>query len=116
MSQLALFGPLVSLCVGASLMDVGAERAARKADRVNGNWSERALSRFVEFSLSCGKFTTEDVWLEAEKEGFPPPPDRRAWGAVALRAKRSGKVRHTGYRHSRVAHSHTRPVSVWEAA
>lgn len=94
----------------------GATRAADHADREHEGWSETAYKRFCHHAASLGpggRFTTEDVRIAAELDGMPSPPDRRAWGSVAIKAKRAGKIVHVGYAPAKTAHVHGTTVSVW---
>jgi hypothetical protein len=94
----------------------GATRAAAKADRVHGDWSDRAFSYLERWaSRRAGQvFMTEDVRLAGEGSGsFVAPPDRRAWGAVILRAKRAGKLIHAGYAANKDPSCHGSPKSQW---
>jgi hypothetical protein len=68
-----------------------AQRAADHADREVGNWQAMAYEAFVTFARARSvSFITKDVREWARH--VPPPPDRRAWGAVAQRARREGVV------------------------
>jgi hypothetical protein len=39
--------------------------------------------------------------------------EKRAWGQIALAAKRQKIIRNAGYAHSKLAHAHCRPVTRW---
>lgn len=95
----------------------GANRAAAHADRTHGNWTDRAynfLERWVGGRIGF-EFMTEDVRVAAENSGsYVAPPDERAWGAVILRAKREGRLEHTGrYEPMKSSNCHGNPKSVW---
>jgi len=72
----------------------GMNTAAAHADQVSPDWSKEALTHFKMFMLNNGNkpFMTEDVRTYAENLGMEPPPDRRAWGAIAVHAKKLGWV------------------------
>ena len=94
----------------------GANRAAAKADRLHGNWSDRALAYLERWCLTSGvsTFMTEDVRMAAERaDGYLEPSDSRAWGAVILKAKRLGKLVHAGYSANKDPSCHGSPKSVW---
>ncbi len=67
---------------------IAAQAAADAAERRSPGWMDAAFGAFVAYAriMPTRKFTTEDVRLAALS--VPPPPDGRAWGAVAIRAKR----------------------------
>lgn len=76
---------------------IAAQAAADAADRRNSGWSDDAYAAFVAFAKidPSRRFTTEDARRAAKN--VPDAPDCRAWGAVAVRAKREGIVISTGY-------------------
>jgi hypothetical protein len=73
---------------GLALGHAAAERAA---DHAGEAWKDRAYRAFIAFAASRKTFTTEEARESCGHVG--DPPDRRAWGAIALRAKRDGKVK-----------------------
>jgi hypothetical protein len=91
----------------------GAERAAEHAERVEPGWNDTALNYVRVFALCHGEFQTEDVREYAEDCGFDPPPDKRAWGSVALRAKRAGIIERVGYISTSRGPSHACPRAIW---
>lgn len=96
-----------------NLAIAGAQAAADRADRVHGDWTDKAYAAFVAYAKSHQQFTTEDV-ITASPE-VPEAPEKRAWGAIALMAKRRGLVRKVGFDTAKSVHAHRRPVSVWAA-
>lgn len=95
--------------------DAGMTVAASHADRTYSGWSDDAVEFFALFARRSGDnpFMTEEVRAWAEKLGFPPPPDSRAWGHVAKRAAISGAVRKIGYDKQRSATCHGSPKTLW---
>ncbi len=95
--------------------DDGMERAGRHADAEHKDWRDKALGYVRLYAVaSTGPFLTEDVRVEAEKDGLPLPPDRRAWGSVLQRAAREGIVTRAGYA---PAHSsNLSPKCLWAAS
>lgn len=89
----------------------GAALAANHADRVSPGWSERALAAFLAYAATHEEFTTEDV-IEASAN-VPAAVEKRAWGQIALAAKRQKIIRNAGYAHSKLDHAHCRPVTRW---
>lgn len=96
---------------------VGAERAGAKADRATEQWTIRAYRFLVVYASRRGRkeFLMEDVRKAAEQSpSYVPPPDGRAWGAVALRAKKDGAIAHAGYAPSES--SNGSPKCLWRLA
>lgn len=95
----------------------GMARAADHADRETPTWSDRALGCLVMWARSNpgSLWLIEDVRAYAEEaEGLPPAPDGRAWGAVAVRARRLGVIVPAGYASARS--SNNSPKVLWRAA
>lgn len=90
---------------------LAAQSAADAADRRCPQWSEDAYQAFRAYAIihRGQEFTTEDVRLAAKN--VPPAPDGRAWGAIAIRAKREGLVKSNGYRC--VVSSNNSPKVLW---
>ena len=104
---------------GWDLAERGMAAAVSNANRKSEDWSIRAASLFAEFvaSLRPGDtFMTEDVRQWAETIGLPPPPDKRAWGAVAVAAKRNNLIRSLGYAPQKSANAHRAPKTLWVGA
>jgi hypothetical protein len=74
----------------------GMTAAVEHADLVVQDWSEQAYEALLRVASQTGgvSFTIEELRLRIA--GLPAPPDRRAWGAVAQRAIRAGKLHKTG--------------------
>jgi hypothetical protein len=92
-------------------LELGHAAAERAADHAGDDWKDRAYAAFVSFSRSHKQFTTEDV-RDASNVG--EPPDLRAWGSVALRAKRKGIVRAAGWVSAKALNVHGNAVTLWE--
>ena len=97
----------------AGLLDghAAAEVAAAHAGEV---WGDAAFCEFVAWATTHPTFTTEDVRY-APTSTVGEPPDRRAWGAVALRAARAGVVKGIGLVRTLHRQSHGRFVTQWES-
>ena len=97
--------------------DIGIQRAVDHADKVTPSWSDRAVELFLAYCQeNKGKtFMTEDVRWYAEALGLPEPPDKRAWGAIAVIAKRRGVIRGNGYAPQKAVNAHCAPKTVWVA-
>lgn len=95
--------------------NVGMTLAASHADRAQENWSDEALDLFRLYAVQHPEgFLTEDVRAWADKLGFAPPPDGRAWGYIARRANREGLVKSSGYQKARS--SNNSPKVLWRRA
>lgn len=53
----------------------------------------------------------EDVCESAESNGFPAPPDKRAWGPVIMRAFKANVIKRVGYGPARS--SNLSPKCIW---
>lgn len=76
-------------------------RAARHANDARQGWiadAGRRLLTFAVFAHAGGvSFLIEDARAWAEAQGFPPPPDKRAWGAVPAPLVAAGLLEAAGY-------------------
>ena len=92
---------------------IAAQACADAADRRSPGWTNLAYDAFVVYAKVRGtnsQFTTEDV--RNGVQSVPPAPDGRAWGAIALRAKRAGLIVPCGYRG--VESSNGSPKTLWK--
>lgn len=103
----------MSIQAGFDFAEQAAARAAGHADRVIPDWSERALAVFIGYAEHHIQFTTEDVVIAAVT--LPAPPEKRAWGQIALTAQRRHLVKSVGYTHSKLPHAHARPLTLWRS-
>ena len=95
---------------------LGALEASQHADAETSDWSTDAAILFVDFARDVKKgepFLTEDAREWAEKGGFSPPPDRRAWGFISMSMHRAGHVTQCGYAPART--SNGSPKVLWRA-
>ncbi len=76
----------------------GAQRAARHADAIHGDWQGQARAALLAFRTRAGDgFSSEQVREFAENVlGVPLPPDPRAWGHVMSSAAREHVITKTG--------------------
>ena len=88
------------LAIAFDRAEIGATRAADRAERQTPGWKDRAWAAFDAYCTGHSDgFTVEDVRTWAENLSLvESPPDARAWGQVALRAMREGIVVKAGYR------------------
>ena len=91
---------------------IAAQACADAAERRNPGWVAEAYSAFVAYAKTAGAvraFTTEDVRTATN---VPPAPDARAWGSIAQRLKREGKIVACGFRG--VVSSNGSPKVLWK--
>lgn len=91
---------------------LAAQAVADAAERRNPGWMQTAYAAFVAYARMHPDrgFTTDDVRRAATQ--VPPAQDERAWGAVALRAKRAKVVKANGY--TLVAAQRACPKTLWQ--
>jgi hypothetical protein len=103
--------------LGEVLRDAGMDRAAEHANRVDLGWTDRAFAVFCDFARSprgALPFLTEDVREYAKAAGLPDPPDRRAWGAIPVRALKAGVIERAGYLPARDPKVHRSINPAWK--
>lgn len=71
-------------------LEIGHAMAELAANNAGESWKQKAYLAFVCYAKTHPYFVTEDVRLDAAE--ISEPPDRRAWGQIALQAKRDGIV------------------------
>jgi hypothetical protein len=85
------------------LFDERLAAAEAAADNAGDAWRAQAFELVVRYARTHEVFLIEDVRAWPEAVTLPPPPDNRAWGAVAMRALREKIVVREGLRHDRYA-------------
>lgn len=90
-----------------------AQSAAEAATRIDPKWMDDAYKAFTTYVrlYADRTFTTEDIRKAATSVSMPADP--RAWGAVALKAKRAGLIASVGY--TPVESSNGSPKTLWKA-
>ena len=76
-------------------------------------WKDEAFKAFCKHAKKNKVFTTEEV--RAKNANLPKPSDPRAWGGIALRAKREGIVKHVGWISAIDPVVHGNVVSLWQS-
>ena len=94
-------------------LEIGHARAEDAADHAGDAWKEIAFAAFVEYAKDHRRFVTEDV--RSANPDVGSPPDLRAWGHVALRAKREGIVQSAGVTRAKSLTVHGMHVTLWES-
>jgi hypothetical protein len=95
------------------LTEAHIQRAEDHANAVHGDWSDQAFE-FLKIFLAHrrGEFMAED-FRAACNEVIPEPPSLRAYGAIILRAAKSGLIRKVGMRSVKNLKAHRAFASVW---
>lgn len=93
--------------------DLGVQRAADHANRVESEWTGQAIGFLTTFAHDIGRpFLIEEARAWAESKGCPPPPDARAWGSVARRCAAKKRIEKCGY--GPAASSNCSPKVLWK--
>lgn len=97
--------------------EAGIQQAVDHANAVTPQWSDKAYDFLVRYvSSATSSFMCEDVRHKAEQAGFPEPPHNRAWGAVLIRAAKTGLIRNIGAAPTKNVKAHRAFASLWERA
>jgi hypothetical protein len=94
------------LAIGHSMAEVAADNAGEA-------WKAEAYAAFRRHAIHNQFFMTEEV--RRANEDMPHPPDTRAWGAVALQAKRDGVVVADGWTRANSRSVHGMVVTKWRS-
>lgn len=94
-------------------LTIGHAMAEIAADNAGSFWKEEAFEAFKQYARTNEEFTTEDV-RRANSE-LSAPPDDRAWGHIALRAKREGIVKAAGWVRANSRTVHGMVVTKWRS-
>lgn len=94
--------------------DEGIKTAIDHAEAQIPEWTALALAELRRWILATGAdtFMLEQFRLASERN-IPLPPDRRAWGAVTLRAVRAGWIEKAGYGMKTGETQHRCPGTIW---
>lgn len=112
MTQLDMFPQLdmFDMAQARAARDEGMRRVEAHANADEPAWAEYAYEFLLNFAHGCEEFKIEDVRAAAAGH-VPDPPDARAWGPVAFRAARKGRIEVARY--APAATSHGSPKPVW---
>ena len=94
-------------------LNIGHAMADVAANNAGDEWKEVAFDAFKQYARRHSTFTTEQVRLASPD--VRPPPDARAWGQVALRAKREGIVVGAGWVRAESPRVHGMVVTQWQS-
>lgn len=104
---------------GRALRDEGMKRVADHSDEAFAGWQDRTYQIFIDFArgraeIGLPEFMTETCRAHARTYRLiEEPPDLRAWGAVAARARRNGFISAVRYAPQNDPKSHRSPKPVW---
>lgn len=79
--------------------DAGIEQAESHANQVDPGWSDRAFQMLKDWLRGWApgfRFTIEEFRQVAQIRGLPEPPSNRAFGGLAVRAKKQGLIKSNG--------------------
>jgi hypothetical protein len=83
--------------LGHRLAELGATRAAARADRTALGWTDGALACLIEFARDNADLNAERVREFAHgRRALVNAPDARAWGCVFRKAQKGGLIEPTG--------------------
>lgn len=100
---------------GSRLGAMASQSAAQAAERRHPGWLDMAFEAFVRYATQHPNgFTTEAV--RVANPDIPPPPDKRAWGAVVLRAMRAKRIKSLGFTRAQDRKVHGNLVALWGLA
>lgn len=104
----------MSRAVGRKLAEAGQAQALEHAVEMNGDaWRIAAFAFLDGYARQGVEFRMEQVRAFAEEYGLPPPPDARAWGAIASGAVRRGLIERVRYEPCENVKAHCALVTVW---
>ncbi len=118
MNQLSMLdknGSVTQEALARQLRDDGMQRAADHAEAVEPTWNERAMEYTKLYARENRQLRCEMVRIFAENDGFSKPPDKRAWGAVMMRAAKAGILTKLCWTTASDPRVHKNPVSLWQS-
>lgn len=74
--------------------ELGTVMASLAADNAGEEWKDLAYDALVSYAKAHDIFTIEDV--RKASVDIPPPPTERAWGHIAVSAKKDGVITRHG--------------------
>ena len=95
-------------------IEIGVKKAKEAADHAGSKWTLDAYDVFEKYARKNATFTTEQVRLQGAKD-LESPPDARAWGHIALLAKKNAIVTSYGWVKSEDPSKHGIPVTLWRS-
>ena len=92
-------------------------QAIEKVAQPNENYYKSCLA-YAKYYVKrqSGKFTSEDCIIAYNRTTQPKPKENRVWGAVFVKLKALGLIKHSGFTHAKIKTSHQKPINVWRTA
>ena len=94
-------------------LQLGHAMAHVAANNAGDEWKDSAFEAFKHYARTHSEFTTEEARLAATE--VASPPDIRAWGQIAIRAKREGIVVGIGWVRATSPSVHGMVVTQWRS-
>lgn len=97
--------------------DAGLEQAVNHANQVDPGWSDKAYDMFKQWLsgwIKGHKFQIETFRASASARGLPNPPTARAFGQIAVRAKKEGLIKSNGPKPTTGVTAHSCFATEWE--
>ena len=94
-------------------LELGHKMAEIAGSNAGEEWREIAFDAFRNHAKTHEFFTTEQVRLSSLD--VPVPPDPRAWGQVAIRAKKEGIVKSESWVRADSRKVHGMVVTLWRS-
>jgi hypothetical protein len=94
-------------------VELGHAMAELSANKAGDEWREEAYAAFCQYAKAHPYFTNEEV--RAANPDLVAPFDERAWGAIALRAKRQDIVVSHSWVRARSQTVHGSIITQWES-
>lgn len=103
---------------GQKLRDAGIMQAITHAEEQHNGWCDMAYN-FLYWWLGTippgTSFMLEEVRMKAEDINVvPPPPSKRAWGAIILKARKNNLVSRCGYGQVINPSAHRANATIWQ--
>jgi hypothetical protein len=94
-------------------MSLGIKKAVLAGNKAGEVWKQEAYLAFVTYATTHKFFTVEQV--RKDLSHVSTPPDKRAWGVIALQAKKHNIVKNAGWTRSLEKNKHGIPVALWQS-
>jgi hypothetical protein len=94
-------------------VQLGISKAEAAGNKAGEHWKKIAYDAFVDYAKHHETFTVEQIISESSY--LPDPPDKRAWGIIAIKAKKNNIVENAGWTRSLNKSKHGIPVALWKS-
>jgi len=101
---------------GNRLKTEGMIQSEVSANDQHEGWSEKAFDFLVGYAKKQSQFMAEDIReLAIKSKSVPQPPSNRAWGAIIIKAKKEGIIKHIAFGQVRNKKAHRANASIWQS-